>query len=186
MNRWRVRLAELSNPQHQHGAIQLVQNVQNPGFEHFGHFEQRSEPVRPPAHRWTEAHDERAAIIEHDGSAPREWAEALARLDPAGAPCDISPKRWLRFIDDCGRFLDEGWAERAEALGWGPLDLFGCDRIRPFARIDRAGLLWFLNGQKLLALADNAAAIATSSGGSLTFRRSPNEPGRVLAWELEL
>jgi hypothetical protein len=27
----------------------------------------------------------------------------------------------------------------AERLGWGPLDLFGCDRVKPFARIDRAG-----------------------------------------------
>jgi hypothetical protein len=155
-------------------------------FATFAEAAPRNRDVDPPADTWTDAQDERAAIIEHDGGAPHEWAEALARLDVATPPCDISPKRWLRFIDDCGRFLDEGWAERAEALGWGPLDLFGCDRIRPFARIDRAGLLWFLNGQKLLALADNAAAIATSSGGSLTFRRSPNEPGRVLAWELEL
>jgi hypothetical protein len=130
--------------------------------------------------------DERAAIIEYDGGAPRAWAEAIARLDPARPPGDIPPKRWLQFIDDCGQFLDDGWAPCAEALGWGPLDLFGCDRVKPFARIDRAGLLWLLNGQKLLALAANAAAIAAASGGSLTFRRCPNEPGRMLAWELPL
>ena len=139
----------------------------------------------PPTDIWTDSHEERAAIIEHDGGAPREWAEALARLDPACAPRDVSPKRWLRFIDDCGRFLDEGWAERAEALGWGPLDLFGCDRIKPIARLDRAGLLWLIDGRRLLALTADTAAIATASGGCLTFRRCPNEPGRSLAWELD-
>ena len=72
--------------------------------------------------------DERASIIEFDGGAPRAWAEALARLDPNKPSGDLPPQRWLRFIDDCGRFLDGGWAVRAAFLGWGPLDLFGCDR----------------------------------------------------------
>ena len=135
---------------------------------------------------WTDAEEERAAIVEYDGGAPRTWAEALTRLDPACPPCDIPPIRWLRFINDCGRFLDDGWAACAEGLGWGPLDLFGCDRTKPFARINRAGLLWLLNGRRLLALAADTAAIATASGGYLTFRRRFREPGGVLAWELPL
>ncbi len=134
---------------------------------------------------WGEAEEERAAIIEYDGGAPRAWAEALARLDLNKPHADVPPRRWVRFIDDCGRFLDDGWADCSMALSWGPLDLFGCDRSKPFARIDRAGLLWLLNGQKLLFLTADAAAIATASGGSLTYRRKPDEPGRVLAWELE-
>ena len=32
---------------------------------------------------WGSAQEERAAVIEYDGRAPRNWAEALARLDPA-------------------------------------------------------------------------------------------------------
>jgi len=128
--------------------------------------------------------DERAAIIEFDGGASRTWADALARLDPACPPSDVPPKRWLRFIDDCGRFLDDGWAGYAERLGWGPLDLFGCDRTKPYTRISRAGLLWLLNGRRLLAVAADTAAIATASGGYLTFRRRFREPGGVLAWEL--
>jgi hypothetical protein len=134
---------------------------------------------------WGDAEEERAAIAEYDGGAPRVWAEALARLDPAcPPPCEIPPTRWLRFIDDCGRFLDDGWAARAEALGWGPLELFGCDRIKPFARLDRAGLLWLIDGRKLLALTADTAAIATHSGGKLTYYRRQLETGRVLAWEL--
>lgn len=134
---------------------------------------------------WDDAEEERAAIVEYDGGAPRVWAEAFSRLDPNKAPADVPTRRWVSFINDCGRFLDDGWADRAVALGWGPLDLFGCDRVKPFARIDRAGLLWLLNGQKLLALAANAASITTASGGKLTFRKCLNEAGRLVAWELD-
>lgn len=133
---------------------------------------------------WSDAEEERAAIAEYDGGAPRSWGEALARLDPARPPADISPTRWLRFIDDCGRFIDNGWAARAAALGWGPLDLFGCNREKPFARISQAGLLWLLDGRKLLALTGDTAAIATQSGGKLTLYRRQLETGGVLAWEL--
>jgi hypothetical protein len=133
---------------------------------------------------WGEAHEERAGIIEHDGLAPRAWAEAFARLDPARPPGDIPPKRWLRFIDDCGHFLDNGWALSAAELGWTPFDLFGCDRSKPFARVGRSGLLWLLDGRQLRALTAETALISTPSGSSLTFYRRPHEPGRVLAWEL--
>jgi hypothetical protein len=134
---------------------------------------------------WTEVEEERAAIIEYDGGVPRTWAEAFARLDPAGPPGDVPPKRWVQFIDDCGRFLDSGWASRLEALGWGPLDLFGCDRERPFARIDRAGLLWLINGGKLVALTAETATIETPTGHRQTCQRKPVEIGSVvLAWDL--
>ena len=144
------------------------------------HFQLEGETAAP----WGEEEEERAAIAEHDGGAPPAWAEALGRLDPVCPPCDIPPMRWLRLIDDCARFIDDGWAARAEALGWGPLDLFGCNRDKPFARISQAGLLWLLEGRKLLALTADTAAIATQSGGKLTFYRRQLETGGVLAWEL--
>jgi hypothetical protein len=76
--------------------------------------------ITPPTTEiWGEAEEERAAIAEYDGGAPRSWAVALARLDPARPPADVQSKRWVQFIDDCGRFLDEGWADRASALGLG-------------------------------------------------------------------
>jgi hypothetical protein len=187
MNRWRARLSELESdapapPAH-------VQNVQkplsSPTFEHFEQFEQQSEPLPTANAAWTEAEEERAAIVEYDAGAPRAWAEALARLDPAKPPGDVSPKRWLRFIDDCGSFLDGGLAARAMELGWGPLDLFGCNRERPFARVDHMGLLWLLNGRTIVELHRDRAIIETPSGGLQTYRRQPTEVGCVvLAWEL--
>jgi hypothetical protein len=134
---------------------------------------------------WTDAEEERAAIVEYEGGAPRAWAEALARLDPTKAPVDLPAQRWLRFIDDCGHFLDRGWAGRASALGWGPLDLFGCDRERPFVRQDHKGLLWLLNGGTVVQLHRDRAIIETLGGAQQTYRRQPVEVGRVvLAWEL--
>jgi hypothetical protein len=116
---------------------------------------------------------------------PREWAEGFARLDPDRPPADVPPRRWLQFVDDVGRFLDSRLAQQAAALGWGPFDLFGCDRDRPFARIDQAGLLWLPNGNRLVALSAEAAAVETRTGERLTYRRKRIEVGCVLAWELE-
>jgi hypothetical protein len=62
--------------------------------------------------------------------------------------------------------------------------LFGCDRDRPYARIDRAGLLLLLDGDRLVALTANTATIETRAGARQTYSRKPAEPGRVLAWEL--
>jgi hypothetical protein len=134
---------------------------------------------------WSDVEEERAALVEFDAGVPRALAEALARMRPAEPPPGISPSRWLRFIDDCGEFLDAGWGAKALVLGWHPLNLFGCDRERPFARIDRSGLLWLLNGGKLVALSRDTATIETSTGARQTYHRRPIDADHiVLAWEL--
>jgi hypothetical protein len=144
----------------------------------------QTEKCEPPA-VWTNAHEERAAIIEYDGVAPRVWAEALARLDPNKSPADVPQQRWLQFIDDCGRFLDAGWAARAAVWGWGPFDLFGCDRERPFARVDHMGLIWLVNGGAIVELHRDRAHLKTAGGAFQTFRRRPIEVGRVaLPWSV--
>ena len=127
----------------------------------------------------------RAAIIGYDGGAQRPSAEALARLDSNKPLGDVPPRRWLRFIEDYCHFLDGGWAARATALGWGPLDLFGCDRERPFARVDHLGLLWLLKGGTIVELHRDRATLNTESGVRQIYRRRPVEVGRVvLVWEL--
>jgi hypothetical protein len=134
--------------------------------------------------RWGEAEQERAAIVEYDGGIPRAWAEGFARLHPDRPPGDVPVKRWHTFVDDIGRFLDSPFCAVATALGWGPLDLFSCDRDRPFARVNCVGLLWRLNGDKLIALSENTATIEKPTRARQIYRRKPAEAGRVLAWEL--
>jgi hypothetical protein len=132
---------------------------------------------------WGEA--ERAAIIEHDGDILRGWAEGFARLDPDRPPGNVPLRRWQRFVDDAGLFLDSPFCAVAAALGWGPHDLFGCDRDRPFARIDQAGLLWLLNGDTLVEINRHTAIIERRTGVRQIFRRRPVAVGEVvLAWEL--
>jgi hypothetical protein len=111
------------------------------------------------------------------------WQRGLRRLDicrpPEGVPCD----RWRTFVAAAARFLAGPFAERASALGWTALDLFGCDHSRPVARLEGAGLIWLLNGQKLIALTAETAVVRARTGARQTYRRS-RKPTQVLAWEL--
>jgi hypothetical protein len=130
---------------------------------------------RPSSETWTDAQKERATSV----------AEALARLDPNNPPHDVPLDRWQRFIEDCECFRRLGWANLAEAYGWGPLDLFGCDRERPLARYDHMGLLWILHGRKLVALTAQTATIDTLTGSLQTYPRRPIKTDRViLPWNL--
>jgi hypothetical protein len=134
----------------------------------------------------TDDEEERAAIVQFDGSILRAWADGFVRLHPDLPPLGVPAWRWLRFVNDVGRFLDSPFCASAAALGWGPHDLFGCDHDRPFARIDHLGLLWLLDGGRVLALTANTATIETSNGSILTYRRRAGiEHNKVLAWELQ-
>jgi hypothetical protein len=53
-------------------------------------------------------------------------------------------------VDDAGHFLDT-WAAEPAACGWGPLEVFGCDRNRPWQRLDKMGLAWFIGGGRIVA-----------------------------------
>ncbi|RWI60267.1 MAG: hypothetical protein EOQ93_03120 [Mesorhizobium sp.] len=59
------------------------------------------------------AFEERAAIIEFDGRAPREWAEQFARYLGQTKPAGVSDMDWSWFLTTCGRMMDE--APRASA-----------------------------------------------------------------------
>lgn len=58
--------------------------------------------------------------------------------------------------------------------------------IGHYARIHPAGLLWLLNGNKLVALSENTATIEPCTGTRQTYRRRPSELGQMLAWQLAL
>ena len=138
---------------------------------------------------WTDAEEERAAIIEHDGGVPRAWAEALARLDPTEPPAGVPLADWIRVIDAGCRLVDDGWHKQANALGWGPLELFGCDRTYPM-RPEAKGLLWRLG--ELCRNSDDTHLVALTAHGALVetgerdiyLRRNPPVPGQVLTWEV--
>jgi hypothetical protein len=129
--------------------------------------------------------EKRVPIVAHNRRMPRSWAQGYARLDPARPPENVPVRHWGQFVEDVGRFLESDFAPVAAVLGWRALDLFGADRDRPFTRIDQAGLLWLLNGDRIVALSENTATVKTRTGAPQTWRRKENQSNRALAWELK-
>ena len=93
-------------------------------------------------------------------------------------PAFIPEPRWRQAIEDGQAFLDQ-WREQALALGWTGRDLFGLHeppaKAHPsycrLGRYDATGLIWLLQGQRVLAMTEQSATISTPSGGSLTHYR---------------
>jgi hypothetical protein len=101
------------------------------------------------------------------GRIPPHWVHGIARLESHQVPRDVPAHRWRQFVNDCHAFLlaKENWAERAAGHGWNDLELFGCCR-RPLERLGNAGLLWAINGGKLVELRRDWEVIETASDRS--------------------
>ena len=102
---------------------------------------------------------------------PSSWIEGIARLEGHRPLTDIPAHRWRQFLGDCNNFLtsSENWAERAADLGWDAVALFGCRRHRPLVHLGSAGLLWAINGGRILEL----------HRGWALFALPPNESPRI-------
>jgi len=117
---------------------------------------------------------------------PRDWVEGIARLNPDRPPSDVPRHRWRQFVDDCNRFLNssERWAEHAAKLGWDSMTLFGCAPRRPLDYSSIAGLLWAINGGRLVELHRDWAVIdvPVQARQHIFYRRNV-EPGKIsLPW----
>jgi hypothetical protein len=113
-----------------------------------------------------------------------QWAEECARLNPDHPPANVPLSRWRRLTGDCQRLLADGFFEEASRLGWTARDLFGCDDTKPFARVDQMGLVWFMNGGRVVSMSMSAAVIETATGAKQTYRRKDDAPGSVPVWQL--
>jgi hypothetical protein len=93
-------------------------------------------------------------------------------------PALVPAARWQQAIEDGRSFLAK-WGRQAEALGWTARDLFGLHQppAKPhpsysrLSRNDHTGLVWLLDGRKVLALTAETAAIHNPSGSITTYRR---------------
>jgi hypothetical protein len=117
---------------------------------------------------------------------PSSWIDGVARLDHHRPFTDIPPHRWRQFLSDCNNFLTggENWAGRAAELGWNAANLFGCRRARPLDHPGGAGLLWAINGGRLVELHRDWAVIELAANGSRhVFERRRVDAGKVtLPW----
>jgi len=93
----------------------------------------------------------------------RSWGKdrVVACLDPDRPPNDVPRHRWRQFVGDCKNFLSssETWANRATRLGWDAMALFGCAPKRPLDYLGSAGLVWAINGGRLVELRQDWAVI---------------------------
>ncbi len=113
---------------------------------------------------------------------PADIRRGLVKLGSAPAPRLRCPEVWPGVVADALRLANEGWAERALALGWSAFDLFGA-----VAEIDGDpngdGLAVWLAGRKLLML-DELCAVSCDANGSRYYFHRPRAPGAVLLWAL--
>jgi hypothetical protein len=117
---------------------------------------------------------------------PVYWFEGVARLDPDRPPTDVPRLRWRQFVDDCRTFLNsaEDWAERAARLSWDAMALFGCAPKRPLDYSGSAGLLWAINGGRLVELRRDWAVIEVPVHRSqrVFSRRNMDAAKIILPW----
>jgi hypothetical protein len=104
----------------------------------------------------------------HEVGGVATWIAGVALLNPNRPAAGIPPLRWRQFIDDCKAFLDpaRGWAEGAYEKGWSTLDLFGCSPSQPLAHLGVAGLLWAVNGGRVIEIHRGWAMIEQANNGS--------------------
>lgn len=112
---------------------------------------------------------------------PEEWRDGFDRLISSPAPKGITTPRWRQFIQDAEHFMTD-WAEKAHALGWTAVDVFGLHPKAPAHRADAAGLIWLLNGHEIAAITLDKAIIKTMTGNSQTLGKGV--AGSVEAWKL--
>ena len=93
-------------------------------------------------------------------------------------PAMVPIERWQQCVEDGTRFLAE-WGEQAEALGWTSADLFKLHPVPPaphpsysrLSRYDCTGLIWLLQGRRVVALTALTAAIENPTGNVTVFRK---------------
>src|SRR5262249_49067352 len=92
---------------------------------------------------------------------PVDWGGGVERRNDYRPPTDVPPPLWRQFVNDCQSFLNssENWAERAAELGWDARALVGSHRNYPLMHLGSAGLLWAINGGKLVELHRDWAVI---------------------------
>jgi hypothetical protein len=126
------------------------------------------------------AHEER--------SIPGEWVDGVAQLEQHRPPADVPRHRWPQFVDDCNGFLNSPEAERAAQLGWHTIALFGCKPNYPLSYLGEAGLLWHVNGGRIVELHSDWAVIdrPVKRSQGVFYRRDVKQGKITLPWMLEL
>jgi hypothetical protein len=104
-------------------------------------------------------------------------ASVLVALE-SRCPDFVPVCRWQQAVADGKTFLAR-WGDQADALGWTAKDLFGLLTVPGHAkpsfnrlsRYDETGLVWLLDGRRVVALTEGTAAIQNPASGPVTMYR---------------
>ncbi len=110
-----------------------------------------------------------------------ELSSGLNRLATMRTPRLIRPETWPAVVADALALARDGWASKALALGWSPLDLFGAVTERD-GYDDADGLAVWLGGRPVLAICATYASVGDGTGRAY-FNRC-NRLGTTLLWEI--
>jgi hypothetical protein len=104
--------------------------------------------------------------VRAERNVPLDWVEGVDSLQYDRPVAGVPRHRWRQFVDDCTNFLSSQQAERAAQLGWDVWVLFGCCRDRPLVHRDGIGLLWAVNGGRVIEIHRDWAGIEFAPTGS--------------------
>jgi hypothetical protein len=134
--------------------------------------EEKRQPVaKPLACEKSEISEKRGEVF--------PYAKALNALERR-IPEYIEPDRWQQCLVDAKHFLLT-WGDQAEALGWTVEELFGLHTppanphpsYSRLTRYDCTGLIWHLQGHRVVALtADTAAIQSRATRNILIYRKA--------------
>jgi hypothetical protein len=113
---------------------------------------------------------------------PGELVTGLLKLQSMPMPRITLPPVWPEIVADARRLGAEGWAVQALALGWKPLELFGCCGRADSDQM-QAGLAVWLAGRRVLLLDALSCMVEDGQGRSIFYGRSV-APGGVFLWDL--
>lgn len=112
----------------------------------------------------------------HFADIPSEVAHGLTLLASLPRPRVNASAAWAVAVSDSMRLVTEGWASKALALGWEPLQLWG---ITP----DAPGLAGWLYGRRIRLLHAGSCTVQDEPGRWSVFTARPVTEGCVFLWD---
>lgn len=112
---------------------------------------------------------------------PADLVAGLKSLRTDSGPIITRPEVWPEVVADAIRLAGEGWAVKALALGWQPIQLWGSPM--PGGSVDDEGLAVRLCGRRIVLLDEASAIMESAAATRAVFNRRPMD-GAILLWDL--
>lgn len=111
-----------------------------------------------------------------------ELVAGLDRLRMMEPPRITRPALWPEIVFDAVRLSRDGWAERALAVGWEPLQLWGCSPAIG-GDIDLEGLAVRLCGRKIIRIEKDFCEVKEGESW-IAFLKPFATDGAIYLWDL--